>query len=565
MTRLWQALLADSGENRLGRRGFVALLLFAIIAISPGIFSIPAMDRDEARYAQATKQMHETGDYVDIRFADQVRYLQPAGIYWLQAVASAPFGGKDAPIGAFRLPSLLSAISVVLLTAWFGARLFGAGVGLAAGFVLSSCLMLVTEAHFAKIDSTLLFVTLAAQVALYHCVARSGAGRLRFIGWPLLFWGALGVGGMLKGPIILMVVGFTALVFTALRRAPGLLLRLRPLLGVPIVVALVAPWVVAISIQTDGLFLQEAVGYSFADKITSGQQAHGGPVGYHLMIFGLTFFPGVLLAGLGGFYAWRNRADVRVQFLLSWAIPTWLVFEIVATKLPHYTLPAFPALALLVASGLMGAAELMKSKAARVAHMATGGLFFLVAVALVALPFVAAGEFDAPFGPLTILASAFAVAVVLAGVWLWIKPEPARYLAVAFAMAGIYITMFQFVVPGFERMWVSRALAAQVHALEGCPERAIATAGFSEPSAVFQFGSQTKLLTGDEAAGHLAANPACGLALVESAQQEAFDAARVNAGFNTQNLGVVSGRNYVNGRNVSITIWVAQGSDISAR
>ena len=61
------------------------LLAVALLCFLPGFFSIPPIDRDEARFAQATKQMVESGDYVDIRFQDEVRYKKPVGIYWLQA------------------------------------------------------------------------------------------------------------------------------------------------------------------------------------------------------------------------------------------------------------------------------------------------------------------------------------------------------------------------------------------------------------------------------------------------------------------------------------------------
>ena len=66
-------------------RAIVFLLLCGIVLFLPGFFNIPAIDRDEARFAQATKQMVESGDFVDIRFQDDVRYKKPVGIYWLQA------------------------------------------------------------------------------------------------------------------------------------------------------------------------------------------------------------------------------------------------------------------------------------------------------------------------------------------------------------------------------------------------------------------------------------------------------------------------------------------------
>ncbi|HKN08015.1 MAG TPA: glycosyl transferase, partial [Pseudomonadota bacterium] len=66
-------------------RAVVVLLAVSLLAFLPGFFSIPPVDQDEARFAQATKQMVESGDYVDIRFQDEVRYKKPIGIYWLQA------------------------------------------------------------------------------------------------------------------------------------------------------------------------------------------------------------------------------------------------------------------------------------------------------------------------------------------------------------------------------------------------------------------------------------------------------------------------------------------------
>ena len=75
------------------------LLVVALLNILPGFFAIPPTDRDEARFAQATKQMIESGDYIDIRFQDEVRYKKPVGIYWLQAAvvqkrgSARPAGG----------------------------------------------------------------------------------------------------------------------------------------------------------------------------------------------------------------------------------------------------------------------------------------------------------------------------------------------------------------------------------------------------------------------------------------------------------------------------------------
>src|SRR5262249_50666369 len=104
-------------------RAIAFLLVCGALFFLPGFFSIPPVDRDEARFAQATKQMVETGDFVDIRFQEVVRYKKPVGIYWMQAGAVKSFSALGLPraevrIWVYRIPSLIGAIGAVLLTYW---------------------------------------------------------------------------------------------------------------------------------------------------------------------------------------------------------------------------------------------------------------------------------------------------------------------------------------------------------------------------------------------------------------------------------------------------------------
>src|SRR5436305_15071864 len=100
----------------------VAFLIFvSLVSFLPGFFHLPPIDRDESRFAQATKQMIESGDYIDIRFQDDVRYKKPVGIYWLQAGVVRTAEALGIPearttIALYRIPSLLGAIGAVLLT-----------------------------------------------------------------------------------------------------------------------------------------------------------------------------------------------------------------------------------------------------------------------------------------------------------------------------------------------------------------------------------------------------------------------------------------------------------------
>src|SRR5437764_382910 len=92
-------------------RAIVFLVLCGIVLFLPGFFTIPPIDRDEARFAQATKQMVESGDFVDIRFQDDVRYKKPVGLYWLQTVAVETASALGLPrpqarIWLYRIPCL---------------------------------------------------------------------------------------------------------------------------------------------------------------------------------------------------------------------------------------------------------------------------------------------------------------------------------------------------------------------------------------------------------------------------------------------------------------------------
>ena len=109
--------LADFASASHGRAA-LWLVVVCLLSFLPGFFTIPPVDRDEARFAQATKQMLESGDYVDIRFQDESRYKKPVGIYWLQAGFVKLGEALGVPrahtrIWLYRFPSLIGATGAV--------------------------------------------------------------------------------------------------------------------------------------------------------------------------------------------------------------------------------------------------------------------------------------------------------------------------------------------------------------------------------------------------------------------------------------------------------------------
>src|SRR5918994_3511015 len=191
-------------------RAVLVLIVVAMRAMLPGFFRIPPIDRDEARFAQATKQMVETGDYVDIRFQNEVRYKKPVGIYWLQAgvvKAAATLGVPDAltKIWLYRIPSLIGAIGAVLLTYWTALAFVSRRAAVLAGIMLAGSILLGGEARLAKTDAMLLLTCVAAMGAMaraYLGERRPSSSGLGSWAVPAIFWTALGAGILLKGPLI---------------------------------------------------------------------------------------------------------------------------------------------------------------------------------------------------------------------------------------------------------------------------------------------------------------------------------------------------------------------------
>src|ERR1700759_2456529 len=220
-------------------RATLFLLACAALLFLPGFFNIPPIDRDEARFAQATKQMVETGDYVDIRFQDDVRYKKPVGIYWLQSAVvetASKLGLQRAQIRIwlYRIPSLIGAIGAVLMTYWTALAFVTRRGAVLAGLMMGSSVLLGAEARLAKTDAMLLLTVVAAMGAMakvYLSWQRGEDPAHPSWTYPAIFWAAMAGGILLKGPLILMFVGLTIVTLAVLDRSAAWLWRLRPAWG----------------------------------------------------------------------------------------------------------------------------------------------------------------------------------------------------------------------------------------------------------------------------------------------------------------------------------------------
>jgi 4-amino-4-deoxy-L-arabinose transferase-like glycosyltransferase len=504
------------------RRAAVALLLVCLLGFLPGIFQIPPVDRDEAYFAQATKQMIETGDYVDIRYQDDVRYRKPVGIYWLQAAVvntASALGVANArtSIWLYRLPSLIGAIGAVLATYWCALAFVSRRGAVLAALMMMSSSILGVEARLAKTDAVLLFMVVAAMAVLARVYLAPRRGDPQ-PGWGQLaiFWTALAVGILIKGPMILMVVGLAAAALVVLDRSARWLLALRPLPGLLWLFLLVLPWFIAIYARVGTQFLIGSVGEDMLAKVASPQETHGAPPGLYLILFFVTFFPASILAGLAAPAVWAVRREPVARFLLAWLVPSWIVFELVVTKLPHYVMPLYPAIAILIA----GAVE---TKVLSHRPWLVRGVmwWFLVPIIVSIVAVVGAIVIERD---LVLFAWPFFAAAVVCGLFAWqlYDDDGAEHAFVRATAASVLMTIgiYAVVVPALTPAFPSVALA-EVLRDSNCQEPVAASVGFEAPSLVFLAGTKTHFTDAAGAADFLLKGP-CHFAFVEARQQRAF-------------------------------------------
>jgi len=248
-----------------------ALICLCLVMFLPGLSNFPVIDRDEARFAQASVQMAESGDLLDIKFQEDKRYKKPAGIYWLQTAAIKIFSDDgERKIWAQRLPSVLGGIP-----------------------------------HL-----------------------RHGGGAKS--AW--LFWIALGLSIMIKGPITPILVSLSLVTLSIWERKNG---WMKAFLNVPAILVFLliwVPWAITMWVTTDGAFFVESLGKDFSGKLISTQERHSGPPGYYFGFIWLTLWPSCLLLLPAFAFAIRavkngkgsDAAVVKAMRLcLAWVLPYW--------------------------------------------------------------------------------------------------------------------------------------------------------------------------------------------------------------------------------------------------
>ncbi|MEO1135131.1 MAG: glycosyltransferase family 39 protein [Pseudomonadota bacterium] len=538
-------------------RKTTAMLLvagFAMVTALAGTFTLAPLDRDEARFAQATVQMLESGDFVRIRFQDAERNKKPAGIHWLQAASVSVFSDVQArAIWAYRIPSMAGIVAAAIFTFLAGARLYDVKTGMLAGMFLASAPLVAAEATIAKTDGVLLALICLAQLAFLHVYGAVREGRNPSRRASAGFWIAQGAGMLMKGPIAPMVSLLTGLGLTSTAPRLSWIASLRPVVGILIFMLMVLPWGAAIWSATDGRFFTESVGGDMLGKLGEAQEGHVGPPGYHAFLVWALFWPASALIAPGIIAAWRDRADWRALFLLSWLIPAWLLFEATATKLPHYVMPLYPALAILAARAATGSAP--PFWAHKLGAAVYAGVGFLAA-ALIVIPSLALNN-TLPGLFLLAAAAGIAALTILIATLFWRGQGYAGGLAAAVLSCTFAWVIMTGVLPGLSQLAISPRLSAMLELKGQHPLRdgvqPVALVGYSEPSAVFLLGTQTSLTTAEAAATQLR-DGAISAAIIEAEATDRF--LNTLQGTAVASLAEIDGLNYSNGKPVALQVYV---------
>ena len=555
------AAIVDYAVASHGRAAAV-LVLASLLCFLPGFFQIPPLDRDEARFAQATKQMVETGDYVDIRFQDDVRYKKPVGIYWMQATVVKTAEALGVPeartrIWLYRIPSLLGAIGAVLLTYWTALAFVSRRAAVMAGLMIATSVLLGIEARLAKTDAVLLATIIAAMGAL----ARAYLGDRRFArpglaGWtlPAVFWTALAVGTLVKGPLALLFIGLPIAALAIADRSLRWFMALRPLVGVAWFAFLALPWFVIMLTRAGETFVARSVGEDLLPKILGSADGHGAPPGYYFALFWITFWPAATLAAMAAPAVWASRREKGARFLLAWIVPAWILFELVVTKLPHYVLPVYPAIAILIA-GVIDPHVLARER-----WLVRGTSWWFVLPVLLSIGlivgFVMVGR------QLGLLAWPFAVGAVICGLlaWLLYDTDGAERSLLRGMVASIFISVMAYAVmfPSLTALFPSPSLARVVRDA-GCANPVAVTVGYHEPSLVFLAGTSLRHTDGAGAADFLRQG-GCRLAMVEARHERGFLRRAEAIGLRYAPATRIEAINISIGRRVSIAVYRSEAA-----
>ena len=323
-----------------------AIFLFALVLHLCGTWTLPLIDRDEPRFSEASREMLQRSDWILPTFNNVPRYDKPPLTYWCQMVFYKAFGETDT---AARLHSALFSALTALAVFGFCGRLHNRRAAICAALAFTLCLQTMVQAKAAVADMPMVFFVTVAAWAGWELLTQPTRK------WWWIFYIALALGFLAKGPVAWLPIG-GILIYAKCKRMHCINTNMKFHLGMPLLLALVGLWGVPALLKTHGDFFSVGIGKHVVQRSFTPLEGHGagGALTY------LAALPLYFLTVFASFFPWSvflkkvyhrlksERTEAELYLLCNIAV-TFAVFTLVKTKLPHYTLPAFPLLACLVA------------------------------------------------------------------------------------------------------------------------------------------------------------------------------------------------------------------------
>ncbi len=276
------------------------MLTVSLLLHLAGNAATPLWDRDEPRFATATREMMQRGDWVLPTFNGDIRPDKPIMIYWLMGIWYRLLGDHEF---AARLTSSLAGALVPLVVYRLGRLMYQPKVGCLAGWIMALSPMLVIESKLATVDALLLLCIVSAMLFLWEHLStlapsasslddQAGAGEsssrtnsmTNLLRQPILwFWVSMALGVLVKGPVAVAIPLVTVVGYAMATRSIQPMLSLRWGLGAIIMTLLIAPWVIAVHVQSNGEFLQLALGRHVIERSLTPMENHAGFPGFYLV------------------------------------------------------------------------------------------------------------------------------------------------------------------------------------------------------------------------------------------------------------------------------------------
>ncbi len=553
---------------------FGPLIILIILALFSGQYSIPPIDRDEARFAQASSQMIQSGDYVNIKFQDQIRAKKPIGIYWLQAFSAKIFGQED--IGSYRVPSLLSSIITLVFVGLITRLIFPLYQTLIVTLLFASSIVFMGEAHLAKTDATLLCLICIQQYFLLKIILdQDNTFKVKYL-YPILVWLAFSFGVLVKGPLSFAILFPTVIAFSIIQKSISLIKSLRPMLGLLICTLVILPWFLAIDEATNSMFLQKAFQEDFLSKLERGQEGHGAFPGTHLLTLSIsiwpiaTFLPSLILFSL------QNKNNIIIKFLMCWILPFWGIIELIPTKLLHYPLPVLPAIAILAIGGLLQfKSNIKKLKSVllqKITYISSilfsfGGIILSGGIFYISSEFNIENDYILTFFTILLVLIAIVIFILshtlifnFKSLYLDISKSFYNILLAIIALGLIFnIINYNFIIPKLDYLHPSKII---IKKLKKVKADTVVSSGYHEPSLVFLLNGNVLLSNPHEAAIFMAEGKN-NVALIEKNDLKQFLETINDLNLKINEISIVKGFNIAKGKHLEIFIFQNQLFDLA--